>query len=215
LLRYSFGDTPWDFPARFDSLYNIRAPTLASHSPSFPGATSHKIPQKRFNKRLLTVEEIVGQYKSYLNELKNKYKGFNIVFTVSPVRHLKDGMRENQISKSVLHLSIEELNKEFENVFYFPSYELLMDDLRDYRFYKSDMLHPNELAIDYVWDFFVNTFILEKTKSILIELEKINKGIEHKPFDPESEDHQNFLEKLRIKIRDFEKRNPNINTTNH
>jgi len=171
----------------------------------------HKIPQNRFKKRLLKVDEIVEQYTSFLNLIKENYEGLKVIFTVSPVRHLKDGMRENQVSKSVLHLSVDQLNKAFDNTFYFPSYEILMDDLRDYRFYKSDLLHPNQMAVDYVWERFEDSLFTSETKGVIEELKKIIRGLEHKPFDSNSEEHQLFLKKLADRIQEFEKRNSNIN----
>ncbi|UMB53239.1 GSCFA domain-containing protein [Lutibacter sp. A64] len=175
----------------------------------------HKIPQKQFLKKLLSVEEITTSLNAICTLVKNINSKINIVFTVSPVRHLKDGFVENMQSKahliSAIHQIIDRRKQDFDSVqtsklFYFPSYEIMMDDLRDYRFYNSDMLHPNETAINYIWEQFQQVWIDNNTASIQKEIDTIQKGLAHKPFNPTSEQHQLFLKKLHKKIANLEKR---------
>tara|TARA_R110001592_G_scaffold29262_2_gene106291 strand:- start:1686 stop:2657 length:972 start_codon:yes stop_codon:yes gene_type:complete len=154
-------------------------------------ANCHKIPNLNFTKRLLSVEEIVETYTLILNKLGDK----NIVFTVSPVRHSKDGLHENNLSKSTLHLAIYELTKQFKNCHYFPAYEIVIDELRDYRFYKEDMVHPTEQAINYVWDKFGETYFEQSTSDLLEQIVKLKSAVAHKPFNSESLAHKQFVEK--------------------
>ena len=139
----------------------------------------HKIPKNNFIKTLLSVEEIVDKWSLLLSKLKNK----QIIFTVSPVRHWSDGSINNTLSKSVLHLAINKIINKNSSCFYFPSYEIIMDELRDYRFYKSDMLHPTNQAIDYVWLKFQNFAINEKNQGLIDKVIAIKKSLSHKPFD--------------------------------
>lgn len=155
-------------------------------------ANCHKIPQKKFRKRLLTLEEMqvtFDRLKIKLTEINPKIQ---FVFTVSPVRHIKDGIEENQLSKSLLRVFCHELSQG-ERVAYFPAYEMMMDDLRDYRFYKTDMIHPSEMAEDYIWDKFQQTYMSDQTRKVLKEWRKIQAALSHRPFNPESENHQKFL----------------------
>ena len=139
--------------------------------------------------------------------IKNLNPSANIVFTVSPVRHLKDGFVENSQSKAHLISAIHQLTGTLSGaeVFYFPSYEIMMDDLRDYRFYANDMVHPNEAAIDYIWEQFKQVWIAENTHQIMKAVETIQKGLAHKPFNPTSVQHQAFLKNLQQKITDLNK----------
>jgi len=160
----------------------------------------HKIPQKQFSKEMLYVEEIVASLKNSCALIKNLNPKVNIIFTVSPVRHVKDGFVENMQSKAHLLTAIHQLINLKEQFHYFPSYEIMLDDLRDYRFYNSDMLHPNETAINYIWEQFQHVWIAKKTISILKEVDTIQRGLAHKPFNPNSEQHQQFLKNLQLKI---------------
>lgn len=156
-------------------------------------ANCHKESQHKFRKRLLNVSEIVEKWKNIIKN--NSLKKW--VFTVSPVRHWKDGVRENNVSKGILHQAIQELLG-LENVSYFPSYEIVVDELRDYRFYKEDMLHPNDLAVDYIWDYFKNTYFTTISKEQVSRVEQLKRNLEHKPFDEESESFINFQKKNEI-----------------
>lgn len=152
-------------------------------------ANCHKIPAKQFNKRLLSVDEVVFAFDKIIAQLKN----VNLVFTISPVRHISDGLHENNISKSVLHLAIHQLTNKHNNCYYFGAYEMIMDELRDYRFFKEDMIHPTKQAIDYVWGKFADTYFSTETKTLNLKIEKLLSAAKHKPFDFKSEAHQKFI----------------------
>jgi hypothetical protein len=142
-------------------------------------ANCHKIPNAQFEKFLLKIDEIVQIFKDILQKLKSFNPEMKIVFTVSPVRHLGDGFHENQLSKSVLHLAINQLTDE-KNVFYFPAYEIVMDDLRDYRFYAEDLCHPAENAVRYIEEIFADSFFSQETKEKCKTIEKENKFLNHR-----------------------------------
>jgi len=166
-------------------------------------ANCHKVPQKSFNKQLLSVEEIEKSIARTIRLIQSVNSKVNFVFTVSPVRHIKDGFVENQWSKSNLFSAIHSVLNSDENkskTEYFPSYEIMMDELRDYRFYTEDMLHPNQVAIDYIWKRFMESAISEKAYPVMEEVESIQKGLSHRPFNPDSESHQKFETKLKAKI---------------
>ena len=169
----------------------------------------HKIPQKQFSKELLSSESIANNLIQIADQIKSVNSTASLIFTVSPVRHLKDGFVENTLSKSLLHKAIHDL-KSTCGFSYFPSYEIMMDDLRDYRFYEKDLVHPNEMAIAYIWDLFKNAWISEKALVQMSEIEDIQRSLAHRPIDPDSELHKKFLLKLENKIADFRKRNPHI-----
>lgn len=166
-------------------------------------ANCHKVPQKQFQKELLTVATIQESITNTVNLIRTLNPDCKLIFTVSPVRHIKDGFVENQRSKanliSALHSVLQVPPSGAEGA-YFPSYEIMMDELRDYRFYADDMLHPNQTAITYIWKRFVDTVISEKAWSTMDEVEGIQKSLAHKPFNPESESHLKFQAKVREKI---------------
>lgn len=162
----------------------------------------HKLPENRFTRRLLSVEEIVSEYTSLIASMTARNPNLKILFTVSPIRHIRDGMHANQLSKSTLLLAIDRLQQQFpKQVFYFPSYEIVLDELRDYRFYADDMLHPSPLAVRYLWNRFSETFFSTETQEIIMAAEDINKDLSHKPFHPESEAYQRFLGQIVLKIK--------------
>ncbi|SDW82446.1 GSCFA domain-containing protein [Flavobacterium degerlachei] len=164
-------------------------------------ANCHKVPQKQFNKELLSVDEIQESIDKTLKFIHSVNPNCNIVFTVSPVRHIKDGFVENQWSKSNLIAALHQIiNCQLSNVTYFPSYEIMMDELRDYRFYAEDMLHPNQVAIDYIWKRFKETSIAETAFSTMDAVETVQKSLSHRAFTPNSESHQKFEAKLKLKI---------------
>jgi hypothetical protein len=163
----------------------------------------HKVPQKKFVKELLSVDEISASLKNICHQISEVNPKTTVIFTVSPVRHIKDGFVENSLSKAHLISAIHETLGEV-NGNYFPSYEMMMDDLRDYRFYNSDMIHPNETAIDYIWEQFKHVWIQENTFSVMKEVETVQKGLAHKTFNPDSEQHQRFLADLQQKIQSLE-----------
>ena len=164
-------------------------------------ANCHKIPQKFFKKRFLTTEELHHSIAETIELLKDICENdVQILFTVSPVRHTKDGMIENQWSKSKLICAIQEVLPNFENCHYLPIYEILMDDLRDYRFYKEDLIHPNNQAIQYIWEKFGDVYFSDEVKNFINENYKIKASLEHRPNDEKSPKYQDFLEKLKEKI---------------
>ena len=173
-------------------------------------ANCHKIPQKKFLKELLSIAEISESLAHSISLIKSLNSDVSITFTVSPIRHLKDGFIENTQSKSHLIAAIHTLvNK--QNVSYFPSYEIMMDELRDYRFYAEDMIHPNNTAINYIWGKFIDIWFSEETKLTMKEIDEIQKGILHRPFHEDSEPHQQFLKKLEQKKSSLLERLPFIN----
>jgi hypothetical protein len=172
-------------------------------------ANCHKIPQSKFIKHLLSSEEISESLGNMIHTVKEFNKDVQIIFTVSPVRHLKDGFTENNLSKALLLKAVHEI-EDHDQVHYFPSYEIMMDDLRDYRFYKRDLVHPNEVAVDYIWELFKNTWIGEQAQNTMKEVEEIQSSLLHKAFDPESERHQAFLDKLEKRIQQLNLSHPEI-----
>ena len=152
----------------------------------------HKLPENRFNRRLLTVSEIVESWSECIKTVTEANPNLRIIFTVSPIRHWRDGAHQNQISKSTLHLAINELNAKFGSTFYFPAYEIVMDELRDYRFYATDMVHPSETAVLYIWERFSETFFSEQTKSSIVWISKITAAANHRPANPHSDAYKAF-----------------------
>jgi hypothetical protein len=167
-------------------------------------ANCHKVPQKKFLKELLPVDEISESLASIIALIKSVNKNVSVLFTVSPVRHLKDGFVENQQSKSHLITAIHRVVEPRNNAFYFPSYEIMMDELRDYRFYVEDMIHPNIMAIQYIWEKFVQVWISSDAEGTMQEIETIQKGLLHRPFNPNSEQHQRFLKNIDTKIKNLQ-----------
>lgn len=170
-------------------------------------ANCHKVPQAAFSKEILSVETIEKSIQNTLDLIQKINPNVNFIFTVSPVRHLKDGFVENQLSKAHLITAIHQI---LQSAIYFPSYEIMMDELRDYRFYAEDMIHPNSVAIDYIWQRFSETCISEESHLIMKEVETIQKGLAHRPFNPNSASHQQFLSKLNDKMVKLQKQFPQI-----
>ena len=159
-------------------------------------ANCHKVVQKKFSKELLSVAQITESLDSSIETIRTINQNTQVVFTVSPVRHLKDGFIENQRSKSHLISAIHQI----KGASYFPSYEIMMDELRDYRFYKTDMVHPSQLAIDYIWEKFKEVWISPQSYPMMEKVDTIQKGLLHRPFNASSEKHQLFLKSLGDKI---------------
>jgi hypothetical protein len=153
-------------------------------------ANCHKLPAKQFTKRMLSVEEIVAPFTSLLFRYPNK----KFVFTVSPVRHTKEGLSNNMLSKSILRVACGELVK-LNNAHYFPSYEMMLDDLRDYRFYTNDLIHINKQGEDYIWEKLSETFFNQTTLNLMRQVEKVQRKISHRPFNSNTQSHLVFLEK--------------------
>jgi hypothetical protein len=175
-----------------------------------PVANCHKLPAKKFNRKLLDVDSIVSVYKKLFDALKENNPKLKIILTVSPVRHLGDGVHENQISKSVLLLAVNELCKS-GYAEYFPAYEIVLDDLRDYRFYKTDMAHPSDEAVNYIFEKFGKTYFSEETKKLNVEIESINNAFNHRPINDQSELHKQFCQQTINRIQLLLKRFPFLN----
>lgn len=168
-------------------------------------ANCHKIPQKEFNKGLLEFDRSKLVYDNLIQFLKEFNSELKIIVTVSPVRHTKDTLPLNSISKSHLFMLSHYLQETYNHVFYYPAYELLIDELRDYRFYKADMIHPTDQAIDYIWEHFTNSCFNEESLAFLKDWSALQKAIKHIPFDPSSEKHQKFINATLIKLKDLKK----------
>ncbi len=172
-------------------------------------ANCHKIPQSQFEKELLSVETIAESIAQTIQLVRGCNPNCRIMVTISPVRHIKDGFVENQRSKAHLIAAIHSLGLEAFD--YFPSYEIVMDELRDYRFYASDMLHPNPTAIDYIWERFSETQIHTAAAPLMLEIDSIQKALRHKPFQADSVAHRDFLVKLNQRIAHLQSKFPQIN----
>ncbi|MDY2587898.1 GSCFA domain-containing protein [Winogradskyella aquimaris] len=168
-------------------------------------ANCHKIPQKQFLKELLPIDDIVASLEKIVALVRSVNPEVNFIFTVSPVRHLKDGFVENNQSKAHLLAAIHQLVEPRKRLFYFPSYEIMMDELRDYRFYNQDMIHPNDVAIDYIWEKFKTVWLTQEAILTLKKVASIQAKKAHRPFHPNSEAHRHFLQQLKIEIDALQK----------
>lgn len=178
-------------------------------------ANCHKLPQQNFKKELLSIETISESIQTILRKISEINSEAVIINTVSPVRHIKDGFVENSLSKAHLlaavHKNLNSKSKTVNrNLFYFPSFEIMMDELRDYRFYAEDMLHPNKTAIEIIWQKFSKVWISSEVESLQKEIATIQNGMLHRPFNPQSEQHLQFSEKLQQKITSIQDRFPHI-----
>ena len=163
------------------------------------------MPQKQFSKELLSIDSIQKAIQNTVSLIATLNPKCNFIFTVSPVRHLKDGFVENQVSKAHLIAAIyATTNTKQQTLNYFPSYEIMMDELRDYRFYADDMMHPSPMAIDYIWERFAATQIDASAITTMELVQTIQKGLAHRPFNPNSESHQKFEANLKEKIATLE-----------
>lgn len=179
-----------------------------------PVANCHKAPSREFNNKLMSVEEIVTSWSELIDLILDKTSCRKIIFTVSPVRHWKDGAVGNQQSKSILNVAIHELILKYpDNAFYFPSYEILMDDLRDYRYYADDMLHPSRVAVEYIWEKFKKSLFEPKSIELMEEIEKIISAVNHKPFNPNTKEHKAFVTNTLELIKRIKKKNSSLNFT--
>lgn len=174
-------------------------------------ANCHKVPQKKFLKELLKSEEVLASLDRLVTLVRSENPGIEIILTVSPVRHLKDGMVENNRSKANLLTAVHEIVESYKGVRYFPSYEIVMDDLRDYRFYAEDLVHPNELAVDYIWEKFKNSWIDSECHPVLKEIDGVQKGLNHRPFNQDSDSHREFQQNLKESIKALQAQFPHLN----
>jgi hypothetical protein len=167
-------------------------------------ANCHKLPNQNFDRKRLSVEAITKPFLEVLKQLKKENPKLQVIFTVSPVRHIRDGLVENQRSKSTLLLAIDEIIKKLDFTNYFPSYELVIDDLRDYRFYKEDMIHPSKVAIDYIWKAFSACYFEEQTKQANQQIHKLIQAKNHRVENPNSAEYQLFIKNQIKKIEQLQ-----------
>lgn len=156
-----------------------------------------KRPQRLFTERELSVDECADYLREAVTMLRQINSSVRIIITVSPIRYAKYGFHGSQLSKATLLLAADKLTKEIDNVVYFPAYEIVNDELRDYRFYREDMLHPTDQAVEYIWQRFGETFFSKQTVKFLEEWRPIKAALAHRPFNPEAEEYKKFLEKAK------------------
>ena len=166
----------------------------------------HKLPAARFERLFLSVEQSV----QFLSEMVHQHPDKQFIFTVSPLRHLKDGLHENQLSKAALLMAVDQVCKQFENAHYFPAYEILLDELRDYRFYKEDMVHPTEQAVRYIWERFADFAIDLKEKPAMKAAAELKQMFQHRPLFPDSEAFKRFEQLEEKKINELRRDFPKI-----
>ncbi|MGV8827376.1 MAG: GSCFA domain-containing protein [Breznakibacter sp.] len=174
----------------------------------------HKYPAATFHRTLQKVDDIVEQWQETIKKLRNFNPAIRIIFTISPVRHWKDGAHGNNISKATLLLAVEQLMKEDETLEYFPAYEIMMDELRDYRFYADDMLHPSNLAQSYIFDSFTQVYLSGQAMEFGQESLKLATALNHRPLQGITDEYRKFLETTIIKIESFQARYPLIDANN-
>lgn len=150
-------------------------------------ANCHKLPAKNFTRRLMSVDEIVMQWQCLIDRVRQVNNNISIIFTVSPIRHLRDGAHDNQVSKSILHIAIDQLMQHNEGLIYFPAYEVMNDDLRDYRFYASEMTHPSDVAVNYIYDLFSQSFFDEDTIKLAAECSRLSKRLCHRHMSDDAQ----------------------------
>jgi hypothetical protein len=162
----------------------------------------HKRPEREFTRSRISVEDIVTSYLPLIDLLSLRNPELKILFTVSPIRHIRDGLTANQLSKSTLLLAVDELCRRRPDVcFYFPSYEIMMDELRDYRFYADDLLHPSAVAVEYIWKRLSQALFTDETRRVISECESIRRALSHRPLHPDSEEYKRFLGQNVLKIK--------------
>jgi hypothetical protein len=184
------------------------------YAPNFVAANNHKAPANWFAKKLLTPTDITDLYKPLIKKLHQINPSLQIIYTISPVRHVREGMVENNRSKAALIQAVHSLVATDKNSYYFPAYEIVIDDLRDYRFYAEDMVHPNYHATEYVWEKFLQACTAPETKNLIREIAIINLAVTHKPFFVHSEQHQLFLQKTYQKIEALRAQWPYLDFSN-
>ena len=165
-----------------------------------------KRPQRLFTERELSVDECADYLREAVTMLRQINPLVRIIITVSPIRYAKYGFHGSQLSKATLLLAADKLTKEMDNVVYFPAYEIVNDELRDYRFYREDMLHPTDQAVEYIWQRFGETFFSKQTMKFLEEWRPIKAALAHRPFNPEAEEYKKFLEKAKEGERELMER---------
>lgn len=174
-------------------------------------ANCHKIPSTDFEKVLLSIPEIVSQWSSVLNQLFQQYPNVKLMFTVSPVRHWKDGAIENARSKAILIEAVHQLVETHQKASYFPSYEIVVDELRDYGYFKMDGLHPNEIAVNHVWKIFLERYFSPEDQKVLSAFNTLRRQAEHKSVHPNSKADMLYRQQLAEKINTFRENYPEMN----
>ncbi|MCL1938404.1 MAG: GSCFA domain-containing protein [Candidatus Azobacteroides sp.] len=170
-------------------------------------ANCHKLPSKLFEESRLKVNEVVEKWNSLIREIQKIKPDIKIIFTISPIRYCKNDVHLNSLYKSVLFLAVDELINANKSCRYFPAYEIMMDDLRDYRFYAEDLIHPNALAVSYIWDKFCDAYFDKDTIQLIREWESIQEALNHRPLHPETEEYKRFLEQAEKRKEEFLKVN--------
>lgn len=173
-------------------------------------ANCHKMPTMYFDKRPINIKEIMSNMDDALALLTSLNPNLHVVMTVSPVRHVKEGIVANSFSKARLHVAIEHLMDTYKHISYFPAYEWMLDDLRDYRFYDQDLIHPSDLAVDIIWQKFYQVYFDNHTREMIHDLEKIFRDQNHRPLNTETEEYQKFKASLAGKIEIFLKKYPHV-----
>ena len=171
----------------------------------------HRLPGGEFKRILLTVPEIAHALQTSINNLTSQNPDLNVLLTVSPVRHLRDGAIPNQRSKAILLVAAHELAESLDNVHYFPSYELMMDDLRDYRFYASDLLHPSNQAVEYIWQKFSGAVLSKSAIDALPKMQQLVRFLDHRPVNPQSSAHRASVERMQAELLSAKERIPQAN----
>ena len=175
----------------------------------------HKVPERTFTRQRLTVEETVETMAAMLAQLWEVNPSLRMIITVSPVRHLKDTLHGNQLSKATLLLAVDELCRRFpDRVHYFPAYEIVMDELRDYRFYADDMAHPSPQAVEYVWERFVEHMTHREAQDFMTQWTKVARALAHRPFRPEGEEYKEFVRQNMLRIMELKEKNPYLEVQN-
>ncbi|HEX3024268.1 MAG TPA: GSCFA domain-containing protein [Chitinophagaceae bacterium] len=164
-------------------------------------ANNHKAPADWFSRKLMRADQVMVVLGTMLDKLGAFNKKIKVIFTISPVRHLREGVIDNNRSKAVLIQAVHELNERLEKLYYFPAYELVIDDLRDYRFYAEDLVHPNYHATEYVWNKFMDACMNDETKNLMKQISEINLAFNHKPFNPNTAQHKKFLHSFAEKTK--------------
>lgn len=162
-------------------------------------ANCHKMPQNQFTKRKMGVNEIISDFTVLMEHLRVAFENLKVIFTISPIKHLKDGFVENNWSKSTLNIAVHELTRRFDFCDYYPAYEIMNDDLRDYRFYKNDMVHPNELATQYIFEHFGNAYFAKETQKIARDFSQLTQSAKHKVFNTASAEYNKYVDDFKAR----------------
>ncbi|HEX8041886.1 MAG TPA: GSCFA domain-containing protein [Chryseosolibacter sp.] len=166
-------------------------------------ANCHKVPSSMFTKSLLSAESVCDSFRRFYTSLKKFNDKIKIILTVSPVRHLRDTLELNAVSKAVLRIACHAISNKYDDVEYFPAFEMMTDDLRDYRFYKADMIHPTPEAEDYIWEKFMERYFNPDLRDFVRKWSEVLSALRHKPFHPQSASHQQFLKETLLKLQEL------------